>query len=542
MRSVPVLALPRRDVSQKQLMLACAALLAVWCALGLALRTPLAGALPGLRESWWDGAMILAALAIVAPALRGLRTETLARFVEPARPAVLGAIRAWIAAILLAQVLWEDLPSSAWLPRGMLDLRHHWLVALLYRLPLGFDRFLASHAALQAYETLTIALLLLALVGLFTRWSVPAAALAYLLYAHVLRSYAWSYHMGLVPLHALLVLSLTPCGDGWSLDRLLRERRGRPVAPPEPRLRYGMGRFLVWMAIALPYTMAGFSKLRKGGPLWWQGEHMKQMIVGTVVEPMQFGFRVAFAALHWPGWVWDALGLIALGGEVAFVLVLVSRVARRILPPAMIGMHLGILFMQNILFPDLIAIQAVFYDWTPLRRRLARGWARVAPSPHAPAAGLAAASDAGDGLFRRQALAARVLLATAFVVWATRTEKFPLSAMQMFSTREPLEPVEFVRPYAVYADGRREVARFERWIGAMADTRYRRLIRDWERPERLAVLHEFLDRSAALANAEAPPDRRIRRFELERRRWDFRRHPDDPDGILLAVLTHEVRD
>lgn len=562
-----------------RLPLAGAAALAAWCVLGLGVapallarlqpETALAQALAGLRRSWWDGVVILAALALVAPAMRGLRTERLAAVVEPARPAVLGAIRAWIALILLAQVLWEDLPSSAWLPRGMLDLRHHWLIATLHHLP-GFGASLASHAALQAYEGITIALLLLAMVGLLTRWTVPAAALAYLLFANILRGYAWSYHMGLVPLHALLVLSLTPCGDGFSLDRLLRARRGLPVAPAEPRLRYGMGRFLVWMAIALPYTMAGFSKLRKGGLGWWRGEHMKQMLVGTVVEPMHFHFRVTFAALHLPGWTWDVLGFMAIAGEVAFVLVLVNRVARRVLPLVMAGMHVGILLMQNILFPDLIAIQAVFYDWTPLRRRLAARWANlrggamempasavtvasdVAESPPAlawwtklremamamPAGVAAIASDAGDRLFRRQALAARVLLGMAFVVWATRTERFPLSAMQMFSTREPLTPVEFVRPYAVYGDGRREPARFERWIGAVADSRYRRLIRD---PAREPLLREFLDRAAERANAGAPPEARIRRFELERRRWDFRADPDHPDGTLLAVLSHDVR-
>lgn len=532
--------------------LAFAAVLAAWCVAGLALApallarlepgTALARGLTGLRASWWDGAVILFVLALVVPAMRALRTERLATFVEPVRPAVLGAIRAWIALILLAQVLWEDLPSSADLPRAMLDLRRHWLVGLLHGIP-GFDGFLASATALQAYEIVTIALLVMAMVGLFTRWTVPAAALAYLLFAHILRSYAWSYHMGLVPLHALLVLSLTPCGDGFSLDRLRRIRRGQTVAPAEPRLRYGAGRFLVWMAVALPYTMAGFSKIRKGGLGWWQGEHMQQMLVATVVEPMHFDFRLTYAALHWPGWMWDVLGFAALAGEVTFVLVLVHRLARLVLPLVMAGMHVGILLMQNILFPDLIAVQAVFYDWTPLRERLAARWAKLRETGAAATQSAAAAmGDASDRVFRRQAVVARVLLGMAFVVWATRTEKFPLSAMQMFSSRLPLAPVEFVRPWAVYADGSREPARFERWIGAMQDSRYRRIITDWDRrPERLPVLREFLDRAAARANADAPPAHRIRRFELERRRWDFRAHPDEPDGTLVQLLTHDVR-
>lgn len=538
--------------NQLRLPLASAAVLSAWCVIGLALvpavlarvepGTAFARALAGVRESWWDGAVILFVLSLVVPAMRAMRTEHLARFVEPVRPAVLGAIRAWIALILLAQVLWEDLPSSAYLPRAMLDLRRHWLVGLLHDVP-GFDGFLASHGALQAYEVITIILLVMAMVGLFTRWTVPAAAVAYLLFAHILRSYAWSYHMGLVPLHALLVLSLTPCGDGFSLDRRLRERRGQPVAPAEPRLRYGVGRFLVWMAVALPYTMAGFSKIRKGGLGWWQGEHMKQMLVATVVEPMQFDFRLTYAALHWPGWMWDVLGFAALAGEVTFVLVLVHRLARMLLPLVMAGMHVGILFMQNILFPDLIAIQAIFYDWTPLRKRLTARWARLRDaSTAATRTAATAVGDEGDRVFRRQAMVARVLLGMAFVVWATRTEKFPLSAMQMFSSRLALEPVEFVRPWAVYTDGSRAPARFEHWIGAMRDSRYRRIITDWDRrPERLPVLREFLDRAAARANADAPPAHRIRRFELERRVWDFRAHPDEPDGTLVQLLTHDVR-
>jgi len=152
---------------------------------------------------------------------------------------------------------------------------------------------------------------------------------------------------------------------------------------------------------------------------------------------------------------------------------------------------------------------------------------------------------AGEGLdrwSRRQALVARGFLVLALVAWATRTETFPLTAMQMFSRPLALEPVEYVLPMAVYEDGTRERARFERWIGALADTRYRRLLRDWDtRPERLPVLRQLLDTAARRANADAAPGRRIRRFELEHRRWDFRAHPDDPDrGEILEVLIHQV--
>ncbi|HEX8276947.1 MAG TPA: hypothetical protein VF615_30175 [Longimicrobiaceae bacterium] len=571
---------------------AVAAALAAWLLVGgvagplllpsLAADGVLARGIEAWRASLRDGALILLVLGGAVPAFAALRAGRAERWVPRATAEALGATRAWIAAILLGSVLWEDLPSSAALPRGMLDVDHHWIVGTLYSLPIGFDRLLTSAPGLLAYQALTGALLAAAMLGLFSRWTVPAGAVAYMVFAAIFRSYAWSYHTGLVPLYCLLLLAFTPCGDAFSLDRRLRLRRGLDVEPARvPRMRYGAGRYLVWMAVAVPYTLAGLSKLRNTGFDWWTGEHMKQMLVATVVEPMQFDFRVTDRLLAAPGWAWDALGLSALLGEVFFAVVLVSVLARRVFPLVMAGMHVGILLMQNILFPDLIAIQAVFYDWAPLRERAlaaarsvraaAAGLAaRPVPAPALAGAGAAAgdalsaaampaagsasgaapapsrtregASRTSDPAARRQLLVARAFLVVACLAWATRTEKFPLTAMQMFSRPQALEPVEYVRPLVVYADGATEPARFERWIGAVADARYRRLLRDWDtHPERIPLLREFLDACARRVDASAPPRRRIRAFVLETRRWDFRRHPRDPErGAVVAVLRHDV--
>lgn len=482
------------------------------------------------RASLWDGVVILAAAALLAPCVDALRPSKLRRWIDPATPEALGAMRMLVAGVLLASALWEDLPSTAYLPRELLAHRPQWVVEWLLRVP-GMDAFFAGHAALTAFEAAAIALLAMAAVGLGTRWTVPAAAVAYLLMAATLRSYAYSYHTGIAPLYALLLLSLTPCGDAWSADRWLRMRRGQPVPPArEPALRYGIGRYLVWMAVALPYLFAGLSKLRGTGPFWWNAEQMKQMVVATAVEPRQFDFELAFLLLRAPDWTWSALGLAALAAELAFVLVLVSRTARRWLPALMAGMHVGILLTQNIFFPDLIALQAVFYDWRPLRDRLFGR--RAAAGAHAP--------PPRPGRVLRRAPLAFVLV--LWIAWAARIERFPLTAMRMFSRPLPAEPVEYVRAWVVYADGSRERARLERWIPAMADTRYRPLLRRWDRrPERVPLLRALLDAAAARANAGAPPGRRVARFELEQRRWDFRRDPRAPEqGELLRVVRHEV--
>ena len=75
-------------------------------------------------------------------------------------------------------------------------------------------------------EVRLTSVLLLGVVGHGSRIVVPAAALCYLVMAGVLREYAWFYHTGLIPIYVLAVLSFTPCGDGWSLDRAIRIARG----------------------------------------------------------------------------------------------------------------------------------------------------------------------------------------------------------------------------------------------------------------------------------------------------------------------------
>jgi hypothetical protein len=488
-----------------------------------------------------DGVLILLVFGLLVPAFAALGPDRLSRGVGTATPRALGAIRAWVATILLASILWEDIASSAYLPRSLMDSERHWLMGLLHDLPIGFERLLASHGGLLILEYTTAMVLLCAVLGLFTRWAVPAGALLYLLCGAILRGYSWTYHTGVIPLYALLLLSFTPCGDGFSLDRTLRVRRGLDVPPAEAaRVRYGIGRFLVWMAIAIPYTLAGLSKLRNGGLLWWTGENMKQMLVATIVEPMHFDFQLTFLLLRGPTWIFAILGMAALVSELAFVLVLVSRIARAIIPAMTAAMHVGIMLLQNILFPDLIAIQAVFYDWRPLLRRFT-------PAVVVPGSDTAALTATDTGavpslVTRRQAVVARVFVVTAVVVWATRTEKFPLTAMQMFSREPRIGAVEYVVPWAVRDDGTRSRARFEQWIPAMADTRYRRLLSRWAAGrDSVGMLEEFLDASAVRANARLRGSRRVRAFELEHRRWDFRAAPDDAQrGELIRTLHYDV--
>ena len=72
------------------------------------------------------------------------------------------------------------------------------------------------------------------------------------------------------------------------------------------------------------------------------------------LDSMEFNFRVSLQVVQAPDAVLVLLAAFGLVSEVAFGLVLFSKLARRLLPLCMMATHLGILFLQNILFPDLI--------------------------------------------------------------------------------------------------------------------------------------------------------------------------------------------
>ena len=117
--------------------------------------------------------------------------------------------------------------------------------------------------------------------------------------------------------------------------------------------------FACWVALALPYVAAGLSKLRNGGSRWFAAENMRAILLTDSLNPMQFSFDLGLRLRHLPDAAFTGLALAAVALEIAFLAVLVSARARRALAVAMALTHVGILLMQNVFFPDLIALQAL---------------------------------------------------------------------------------------------------------------------------------------------------------------------------------------
>jgi len=289
------------------------------------------------------------------------------KYVGKATPGTLGAIRMLTCSILLISTLWEDLASSALLPGEMRQPMG--VLQLFYGLPIGFDKFVSSEPSLLAFKWLTALMLFLGAVGWRTRIVIPLGAFCYFLLAGILRQYAWFYHTGLVPIYVMAVLSLTPCGDGWSVDRLRRIWQDKDVPDADrPSSIYGWSRYACWVIIAMPYVAAGMSKVRNGGLLWWHPTNMKTVLFEDTLTPTVFDWGLSLYLVPAPDILFALLGIAAILAELCFVLVLVSRTARWMLPTITIFMHISILFLQNILFFDLILLQLVFFDFTRIRK------------------------------------------------------------------------------------------------------------------------------------------------------------------------------
>ena len=326
----------------------------------------------------WDRLAWRVVMAAAAFGLLGLvlfvvtNSQTFFRkFVGEATPGTLGAIRAWTCGILFFWTLTEDLPSIAWLPvetRQPLG-----VMGWLYALPFGFDRMVASEAGLHVFQLLTELLLFLGMIGWKTRLVIPLGAVCFSLLGGILRDYSFNWHQGWVPIYLMAILSLTPCGDGWSVDRLLNVFRGRPVQDPTRAMPvYGWARYTCWVAIAVTYWETGLCKIRIDGLSWGHSDSLRGTFYSDTLTPREYDWSWSLFLIHAPDSLFIVLPIAVLFFESLWIVVLFSSTFRKIWPVLTAMFHTAVLILQKILFIDLILLQAIFYDLSGLRRGIGK--------------------------------------------------------------------------------------------------------------------------------------------------------------------------
>jgi hypothetical protein len=289
----------------------------------------------------------------------------------PAPPDALGVGRAVVLGAVLALALrsdvsaWADVSSAFWMPISF------------FRLLPGPPRSREALAAVDAAWKLALAL---GCVGLFTRASTAVAFALSPVALGLPHCFGKLYHQDGIVVLVLAVLALSPCGDAFSLDRLLARR-----PPPRPSGDYRWPVRAVRLVMTLVFFGAGIAKLRAGGLAWAAPENLAALLVDQSRDRAA-GARALGLALARRADLCGSLAAGALLLELAYPLALASRRARAALAPGSAALLVGIRVFLGPAFDVLLACHVFWIPWARVRGALAAPRRAPLPPARAPAA------------------------------------------------------------------------------------------------------------------------------------------------------------
>ena len=272
----------------------------------------------------------------------------------------LGMIRAAICTFVLLDVLLTDfvdlgrLPTTVMRPTGAMQI-----------LPWKFYDLLVTPRGMLALKFLLLLSLAAAAAGYFTAVSTKSAALLFLFYQGLIRSFGHFNHDEMPVAYMLICLAFVPCGDAFSFDNRpgrARKRAGDVV--------YGYPILLMRCLLAWSYFSSALIKLRVSGLGYFNADNLPNIAIMHSLDNLhRTHFRLAFWLPSVRGMTTLAVVLVFLW-ELAFPLAIFSRTARRIILPFGLLFHLLSTLFMNLSFPYHVAAYAVFIDWARLAQRV----------------------------------------------------------------------------------------------------------------------------------------------------------------------------
>jgi hypothetical protein len=273
----------------------------------------------------------------------------------------LGAVRAGAFGFVLCEVLLTSfsdlgrLPVTVLRPTGVMRL-----------LPWGFYERLLTPASMAAFKWLFVFALLAAAAGALTPVSTKTAAVLFLFYQGLLRSYTHFNHDEMPAAYILLVLAFTPCADAFSLDAL----RGRRRAQAGGSWVYGYPILLSRLLLAWSYFTSALVKLRVAGLGYFGADNLPALAVSNSLDNLHdTQFRAGLWLPAYRDYTPPLVALVMLW-ELLFPLAVWFPRARAVILTAGVLFHLGTLFFMNIFFPYHLAMYLVFVDWPKVVRRV----------------------------------------------------------------------------------------------------------------------------------------------------------------------------
>lgn len=288
----------------------------------------------------------------------------------------LGAVRAGAFGFVLCEVLLTSVEDLGRLPLTVLR-----PTGLMRLLPWGFYERLLTPASMAVFKWLFVAALVAATVGALTHVSTKTAALLFLFYQGLLRSFTHFNHDEMPAAYILCVLAFAPCGDAFSVDAL----HGSKGEWPGGSWVYGYPILLARMLLAWSYFTSALVKLRVAGLGYLGADNLPALAVANSLDNMHdTQFRAGLWLPAYREYTPPFVALVLLW-ELSFPLAVWFPRARAIILTAGVIFHVGTLVFMNIFFPYHLAMYLVFVDW-PRAARRARGLL-ARPGAGEPAAG-----------------------------------------------------------------------------------------------------------------------------------------------------------
>jgi hypothetical protein len=256
-------------------------------------------------------------------------------------------------------VPWGSVSHAFWSPV--------WLVSVLHLPP-------PSTPVLGTVQIVWRAALILSCIGLFTRINTLLSFALGLYLFSVPVSFGKIHHMEHVLIFSFLIMAFSRCGDGWSLDALIRKTRvGAIQQQPVMSGEYTWPVRMIWVVIALIYFAAGISKLRHSGFQWINSDNMSWLLTSqyyhvSLADPLtRWGLAMARGVM--------IPRLLAASGmllELALPIALFSRRCRCVLVPSVVAMQFGIAVLMGPNFYQMILCQLLWIPWDRVGAQVTR--------------------------------------------------------------------------------------------------------------------------------------------------------------------------
>lgn len=466
---------------------------------------------------------------IIFCAYRLLTWKRLSKFILPEfNPYQLSWYRISICLVLLFMACINDIRQSVYISPELLDPPPPLAPILNW---LGFEGY-RSAITLTLLQFGTIISLILATLGVFTRFSMIIAAIFFTLHYYIQISYTHFFHSGFVPLQMLYALCIFGNTNLISIDTLLLKRK---ITVSTLKVQYAM--FTCIAIYGLSYFATGLSKLYVD-PFWANNHNLKRLLlsdsIGLIDTIAGLNIVPEYVKTDWPDIVFGLMGVFAIVLETSGFLMIFNRMARRWLPLFFVGMHFGIYLMHKFFFFDLLFLPIMFLSiGRPLFDFINKFMKAII-------------SVVEPKQIKQYVLCCSLFVSLIFGGWLFGWEKYPVSSVWgMYAVGGYAELIWFKKIYAVTNSGERVDTDLTDEIPLLNTAKWQDVTPYPEHvyKDRMEILSKstyLLRNYAELYNSKRKHEDQISFFDFRLIFWNFVRNPagpkDEPEGFESVII------